>query len=42
MGLPLSPALADIFMIELENNILPVLQENLIFGNEMLMILSFL
>ena len=31
MGLPLSPVLADIFMIELENNIVPVLQENLSF-----------
>ena len=31
MGLPLSPVLADIFMIELENNIVSVLQENLSF-----------
>ena len=29
MGWPLGPPLADIFMIELENNIAPVLQEKL-------------
>ena len=27
MGSPLSPVLADIFMVELENNIAPVLRE---------------
>ena len=31
MGLALGPVLADIFMAELENNIVPVLQENLSF-----------
>ena len=31
MGLPLGPVLADIFMVELDNNISPVLQENLSF-----------
>ena len=29
MGLLLGPVLADIFMVELENNIVPLLQENL-------------
>ena len=29
MGLPLGPVLADIFTVELQNNIVPVLQENL-------------
>ena len=31
MELPLGPVLAEIFMAELENNIVPVLQENLSF-----------
>ena len=31
MGSPLGPVLADIFMVELKNNIVPVLQENLSF-----------
>ena len=31
MGLPLGPVLANILMVELENNIVPVLQENLSF-----------
>ena len=31
MRSPLGPVLADIFMVELENNIVPVLQENLSF-----------
>ena len=31
MGSPLGPVLADIFMVELENNIVPVLREYLSF-----------
>ena len=31
---PLGPALADVFMVELENNIVPVLQENLSFWKQ--------
>ena len=34
MGSPLGPVLADIFMVELENNIVPVLQENLSFWKQ--------
>ena len=34
MGSPLGPVFADIFMIELENNIAPVLQENLSFWKQ--------
>ena len=39
MGSLLGPVIADIFMVELENNIVPVLQEIWVFGNDMLMIL---
>ena len=39
MGLLLGPVIADIFMVELENNIVPVLQEIWVFGNDMLIIL---
>ena len=39
MGSPLGPVFADIFMVELENNIVPVLWEIWVYGNDMLMIL---
>ena len=34
MGSLLGPVLADIFMVKLENNIVPVLQENLSFWKQ--------
>ena len=34
MGSPLGPVLADTFMVELENNIVPVLLENLSFWKQ--------